>query len=97
MEMQNIEEGMEEEEREEENKEFMLRLYNGDIEFDEPEVRDDELSDSDNDDDDEEEEDESNIANLLNMFEETEQELIEEYERENVGSQRIEQSSQTAQ
>jgi hypothetical protein len=94
MEMQNIEEGMEEEERDEENKEYMMKLYNGEIEFDELDIQDDELTDSD-DDDDEEEEDESNIARLLNMFDETETELIEEYEKENSESQRVEQSSQT--
>lgn len=68
----------------------MLNLYNGEMEFDEPEIPDD-ISDSDEDD-----YDESNIANLLNMFDETERELIEEYERVNLGSQRIEQSSQTS-
>jgi Ran GTPase-activating protein (RanGAP) involved in mRNA processing and transport len=81
-------------EREEENKEFMLKLYNGEVEFDETDVTDEELSDSD--DDKEEEVDESNIANLLNTFDRTERELIQEYEKENLGSQRVEQFSQTS-
>lgn len=92
MEMQNIEEGLTEEEREEEEKDFLLQLYNGEIDFDEPQESEDESSDSD-DEDDEDDEGETNIERLLNMFDHTEQELIVEYEREN----QIEQGSQTFQ
>ena len=90
MEMQNIEEALDEEEREEDDKEFMRKLYNGEIEFDDPEEDDDD--EEENDSETEEEEEETNIGRLLQMFKETEAELIDDYEN---SSQRSSQGTQT--
>ena len=92
MESQNIEEGLTDEEREEEDKDFMLKLYNGELKFKE----EDQEPDEDEDDDEEEkEEDPSNIEQLLNMFEETHGDLVQQYEEENVSSQMNDNFSQT--
>ncbi len=85
---------MSEEERDEDEKEFLLKLYNGEIDFDDKPDDDEEMSESEESDDD----DDANMTNverLLSMFENTGRELIEQYEQENSLSQRSEQGSQT--
>jgi hypothetical protein len=97
MEMQNIEDSLTDEEKEEDEKEFMLNLFNGAIEFDDPIEEEDENEDSnESDSDDDDEENQTNIERLLNMFENTKRELVNEYELEKQSqSQRSDQSVQT--
>jgi hypothetical protein len=96
MEMQNIEDSLTDDEKEEDEKEFMLNLFNGGIEFDDPIKEEDEDEDSDDSDNEDDEENQTNIERLLRMFENIKRELVNEYELEKQSqSQKSDQSVQT--
>jgi hypothetical protein len=90
MELQNIEDGLTDEEKDQDEKRFFMKLYNGQIEFDEVES-DDEMEEISEEEIDEEED--TNIGKLLKMFDDTKNDLIDKYEQNQ--SQGISQWSQT--
>lgn len=86
MEMQNIEEEFTDEELQEKESDYMMKLYNGKIDFEEPEevneVEVDEGSDNE-----EENENPTNIEQILNMFGNTKRDLLQQFEENTSQSQ----------